>query len=198
MKLFFCWFLLCEKIEQKKQNKKEYNQNILKYLTKKFNELNKQLLDKYGNLLIVFNNDNLSDQTYDKTQTNCDIDDQGFSKADEISSINDQLINVMTTNISDINNENQLENNYNIKLYELGRLIKELIDNLDFIPINIYGKNLLIEFLAEKQEIIIKTTNESIIDNIDIIDNITDDINEYCKELSLKYYFDKTSINDIN
>ena len=162
--------------------------NILIYITKLFNQFNKYLLDKYGNLLTTYNNDTMENLTYDKTQMNCDIEEHEFNKGDELNSDkNDKIIDIMTTNITDLNilssNNNQLQDSYNIKLYELSQLINELVDNLEYIPINNIGKNLLINFLSEKQEYIIK---ECTLD----IDNIINDINDYCKELSLNYNFD--------
>jgi molecular chaperone DnaK (HSP70) len=172
---------------------KDYN-NIFTYLTILFNNIKLILYDKYQNLLITLNNDTLNNQTYDKDAKSCDISNEGFSKIDDMIDKNDELLdNLMSTSITDIT-DNTIDNEtaeYNLELYKFGQLLSNLLNNLNDIPIDINGKNLLVIKLAEKQDVINEIKPEMIIiDKINLIKLVVNDINNYCVELSTKYHID--------
>jgi hypothetical protein len=87
------------------------------------------------------------------------------------SSVNDLKNNVQ--NISDIDE-------YNIKAYELIELVNSLIDNLDDLHIDENSKESLILYLNDKKKLIDNLTNDT---TIDYLQNMIDDINNYCEKL---------------
>jgi len=179
---------------------KDYN-NIFTYLTILFSNLKLVLYDKYQNLLITLNNDTLNNKTYDKDNISCDISKEGFSKIDEMMEKNDELLdNLMSTSISDITS-NIIDNEiaeYNLELYKFGQLLSNLLNNLDDIPIDINGRNLLIIKLAETQDVINVIDPEMIIsDKINLIKLVVNDINNYCVELASNHRIDVEEQNKI-
>jgi len=118
-------------------------------ITKKINEFNNKLLEKYANFLTVMNN---NDQ--EKKETFCELDD-------------DYL--------------------YKIKLVEYVELIQGLLENLDNLPLNDQNKMLLIDYIDIKQNEYQNASND-----YKIIENIINDINNYC----LKLY--NSNINEYN
>jgi molecular chaperone DnaK (HSP70) len=172
--------------------------NVLTYLKKLFDEFNKHLSEKYHGLLLNYNNDNMDDKTYDKSSLTCLIDDDGDPNVKE-KLIDDKLVNVLTTSVTELSNElyDSTVDRYNIKLYEFGELIKGLIDNLEMIPLNSTGKDLLISYIEEIQLNInenLLNNSTDIIDKINLLEGSINSVNEYCQELSKEYHFISNSI----
>jgi len=167
------------------------HQSILIHLKNLFEKFNKYLLDTYSNLLIDMNNNTMEEQTYDKTNNTCDITDLGFSKTDGIIDFNKKLLkSAFMSELGDINAD-PIMVEYNIKLYEYNELVQGLMDNLEFIPITIVGKNLLINFIGDDQdELQDKLTDNNLL-NVKLLIESINKINSYCQELSQKYYYER-------
>lgn len=159
---------------------KEYN-DVLIYLKILFDKFKDYLNEKYPNLLMSFNNDNLEHKTYDKNDVDCSITEDNENIINI--NVNVDSDNIMTSSINDLKNNVQNisdTDEYNIKAYELIELVKSLIDNLDDLPIDENSKESLILYLNDKKTLMDNLTNNT---TIDYLQNMIDDINNYCEKL---------------
>jgi hypothetical protein len=176
---------------------KDYN-DVLIYLRILFDKFKDHLNEKYPNLLMSFNNDNLEHKTYDKNDVNCSISNDNENIVNI--NVNVDTDNIMTSSVNDLKNNVQNisdTDEYNIKAYELIELVNSLIDNLDdlhytkvgvetdercssVLHIDENSKESLILYLNDKKKLIDNLTNDT---TINYLQNMIDDINNYCEKL---------------